>query len=133
VASTVNDIPYMTTTALLTDDQLLAQHYREMEAWDDACWDLVVNSCPSYIYAATGQDIIEAHWRTLIFDTDPENQGAIAPPELKMSYEHWASSFGTMNHIDRLRAQRPPGFGPAQAPGPDEYSNGPGHAGPGLR
>jgi len=107
----------MTSTALLTDEQLLSQHFREMEAWDDACWDIVVNSGPSHIYAATGQHIFEAYWRTLVFDTNPENRGTIAPPELKSSYEHWASSYGTMNELERLTTERPPGYGLAQAMG----------------
>ena len=102
---------------MLTDEQLLSQHSREMEAWDDACWDLVVNSGPSHIYAATGQHIFEAYWRTLIFDTDTENRGTIAPPELKSSYQHWASSFGTMNQLERLETEQPPGYGLAQATG----------------
>lgn len=105
----------MTSTALLTDEQLMSQHCREMEAWDDACWDLVIDSGPSHIYAATGQHKFEAYWRTLIFDTDPENRGAVAPPELKSSYEHWASSFGTLNNLERLQTERPPAFGLAQA------------------
>ncbi len=115
MVSTIDQIPYITSPALLTDEELSSQHFREMEAWDDACWDLVVKSGPSHIYAATGQHLFEAYWRTLIFDTDPENRGAIAPPELKSSYEHWASSFGTTNELERLNTEQPPGYGWAKA------------------
>jgi hypothetical protein len=111
VVSTINDIPYMTTTPVLTDINLLLQQSREMEAWDDACWDLAKNNNPSRIYPATGEHLFEAYWRTLAFDSDPEHRGARPGAEYEHVYGHWISSFGSVNNFARLWTTRPPGWG----------------------
>jgi hypothetical protein len=111
VASTVDQVPYTTATVLLRDDEIQFQYQREMEVWDDACWDLATSRNPTHIYAATGERIFDAYWRTLIFDTDPGQRGAKAPPELKMSYQLWSSSFSTVNELRRIQAETLPGLG----------------------
>lgn len=107
IAEAVDSFPYMTSSPFLTDSRVMAQHTREMAAWDDACWDLVTRSTSSGIYAPTGEHLFEAYWRALIFDTDPEHRGQRASPELKDAYTGWVSSFGTSNEIAKLSERQP--------------------------
>ncbi|KAK3899520.1 heterokaryon incompatibility protein-domain-containing protein [Staphylotrichum tortipilum] len=114
VESTINDIPYMTSTPILTNDQLLWAHSRDMEAWEDACWDLAHRSNPSASYPVTDEHLFDAYWRTLAFDTDPERRGYSPPPEFKSAAEHWMSSLESFNNFLRLVEERPRGW-PNQA------------------
>ncbi|KAK3897247.1 HET-domain-containing protein [Staphylotrichum tortipilum] len=110
VESTINDIPYMTSTPILTNDHLLWAHCRDMEAWEDACWDLAHRSNPSGSYPVTDEHLFDAYWRTLVFDRDPEHRGSSAPAEFKSAAEHWMSSLESFNNFLRLVETRPLGW-----------------------
>ena len=68
----------------------------EMEAWDDACWELAtkLEQYPS------GERIWNAYWRTLIFNR--ETVGVEATEKLEIAYKIWMSMFITFNETLEL-------------------------------
>jgi len=111
VAETIDDTPYIISPPLSTEPRCTSQHWRRMKAWDDSCWDLAERMYPSQQmpYPPTGENLFEAYWRTLIFDTDSEHRGCRASPELGQVYKIWVSGFTTSYEVTKRLEEQPPG------------------------
>ena len=83
-----------------------------MEAWDDACWELV-KELPGTEYHGTGEHVQEAYWRTLIFDSHEYNhqlhqflhgKDSSQPLDIdiEFAYKTWVSQFMTLNEFYAL-------------------------------
>jgi hypothetical protein len=92
VATIVHEMPYMVATPTLNDMENQARNSREIKAWNDSCWELA-KALGEY---PTGENISDAYWRTLVFNT--EHLGLEAPPDLELSFKAWTSIFAT--HIE---------------------------------
>jgi hypothetical protein len=99
VASIVHETPYMVYTPTLRKEQLLVHNAREMNAWDDACWELAKN-LGEY---PTGENLPEAFWRTLICNT--AGPGTEASEKFGFSYGTWVGVF--VSCIEILEHLRP--------------------------
>jgi len=96
VANIIHDTPYMISSPTLRDLQTLISHFKEMEAWDDECWELVRN-LEQY---PTGENIWSAYWRALICNT--ERVGVEATENLEIAYKTWMSLYITGNECFEL-------------------------------
>jgi hypothetical protein len=94
----VHEMPYMVSTPTLHDMEILAKNSRETVAWDDSCWELV-KALGEY---PTGEKLFDAYWRTLVFNTECSGE---APPDLKISYKAWISSFILFNEAREISQQ----------------------------
>ena len=77
----------MTSTQTLRTMRAFANHSREMEDWEDSCWDLA-EALGKY---PTGQNTFEAYWRTLIFNRVQLDQEPTA--DYKWAYKNWNTAF----------------------------------------
>jgi hypothetical protein len=100
VASIVHETPYMVPTPKLRKLSVMVSHAHEMDAWNDACWALV-EGLTSY---PTRENVFEAFWRTLIFNT--ESPGSEPSKELEFAYKTWISFFISSNKLfETLKSQ----------------------------
>ncbi|KAF2399295.1 HET-domain-containing protein [Trichodelitschia bisporula] len=110
VGTIIHQMPYLAPTTANDIDGLI-RNTREMEGWDDACWELATTLDPY----PTGEHIFDAYWRTLIFNR--EERGVAAPADMKRAYSLWASVFGTFNEFaDSVKRDAAAGSGGADPP-----------------
>jgi hypothetical protein len=86
----------MISSPTLRDASTAISHTREMETWDDACWELATN-LEQY---PTGERIWSAYWRTLICNM--ESVGVEATENLENAYKTWISLYITRNKVFEL-------------------------------
>jgi hypothetical protein len=102
----VDEIPHMQIASPRNRDAgILMRNLREMEAWRDKCFGLA--PCPPsarpgcYI---TGENILDAFWRTLIFNRECEDLED-APPDMKKAYLVWCLALQTLRYTSQTLKQ----------------------------
>jgi hypothetical protein len=78
------------------DLELLVKPVRELEAWTNICFELAPCGRPGcYI---TGENILDAFWRTLIFNREYEGREDAAP-DMRKAYLMWSFSLRIIDQM----------------------------------
>lgn len=72
----------------------LACHCRRMEDWENSCWELAA-TLRRY---PTGQKLLEAYWRTLIFNRINIDQEPTQ--EYELAFKNWNTGFANAKDLD---------------------------------
>jgi hypothetical protein len=97
VESVVDETPYMQATSPRSQDlDLLVKPFRELGAWKNICFELAPCAWPGCYL--TGENILDAFWRTLIFNREYEGLEDAAPNMYK-AYLMWSFSFRIIDQM----------------------------------